>query len=320
MEAFWIVISIAAAIAIIVLAQKLSKEKEKTKLLTEEKTKQTKLEEEKLFELRTEAEELNEEIENLQNRKSWIEEKTIEAQATFESNEKMRQNAYLENEQRRKELINSLETQIAEKNNALEKLKQNCDSLNAQQQSIRAINDETLLENERLRQETILLQQQHSNATKRQVDDQDCGKTLSYSNNDLRLIDLLDKVKKDYPDLAKEIAEIEWKKVWQPAFKQMTNDSEFSKPICGIYRIYTIDDKGFCRNYIGQAVDIRERWSEHIKKMIGVKPAGNEFLYKKVSPQNAHFEIVEKTSTLNEREHYWIAFYNAATDGYNIKL
>lgn len=309
MVAFWIVLCIAATIVIIVLGQKLSKEKQKTKLLTEAKVKESELEEKRLAELR-------EKINKLTTQKQWIEVKTEEAKTNFERNEEMRQKTYAENEQKRNEVIAALDKQIAAQNSVLEQAKSEYNNVIAAKEKTAAENNSVQVEISVLRQEIKSLQQQHSAATKRNGDELYEGLTLSYSKEDERLVNLLDRVKADYPDLTVEIAEIEWRKVWQPLFKNMT--SEMGR-VSGIYRIWTIDDKGFCRNYIGKGVDIRDRWSDHIKKMIGSKAAGNELLYKFVTPEIAHFEIVEEVpeEKLTEREHYWIEFYNGTTDGYN---
>lgn len=316
MLVFWIVLCVASIVVIVILAQKLSKEKQKTKLLIETKAKESEIEEKRLIELREKIRNLIVEIEKLKNQKQWVETQTIEVQTTFERNEEERQKVYSENEQKRNEAIAALDSRIAEQNAALEQVKTEYSKVVAAQQSIAAENTNAQERLNFLRQEIDSLQQQHSIAAKRQIDDKDCGRILIHSSEDLRFIYLLDKVKREYPEISKEIAEIEWRKIWQPAFKNMTADI---KKVCGIYRIYTIDDKGFCRNYIGQGVDIRERWSEHIKKMVGSQPAGNELIYKYVTPEMAHFEIVEEVpqSKLDEREHYWIAYYNCTTDGYN---
>lgn len=85
----------------------------------------------------------------------------------------------------------------------------------------------------------------------------------------------------------------------------MTNNIKPSNDLCGIYRIWTKDENGE-RSYVGQAKKIRERWSQHIKKMLGVAAADNHKFYSNVKPYNAHFEIIEVVdeSKLNEREHY----------------
>ena len=45
----------------------------------------------------------------------------------------------------------------------------------------------------------------------------------------------------------------------------------------GIYRLSVKGDEGKC--YIGQAVNVKERWYTHIKKMVGVDGKGSERVY-----------------------------------------
>lgn len=89
----------------------------------------------------------------------------------------------------------------------------------------------------------------------------------------------------------------------------------------GIYKITNIDN-GMC--YVGQAVDIAERWKQHIKRGIGADPPTQNKLYPAmlaIGVENFMFEIIEECSgnLLNEKEDYWQNFYNAKEWGYSIK-
>lgn len=89
----------------------------------------------------------------------------------------------------------------------------------------------------------------------------------------------------------------------------------------GIYKITNIEN-GMC--YIGQAVDIAERWKQHIKRGIGADPPTQNKLYPAmlaIGVENFMFEIIEECANniLNEREDYWQDFYNAKEWGYSIK-
>ena len=100
----------------------------------------------------------------------------------------------------------------------------------------------------------------------------------------------------------------------------MTVDIKPSDDKCGIYRIWTTEN-GITKSYVGQAKKIRERWSQHIKKMLGIMVSDNHKFYSFVKPYNAHFEIIEEVTEnkLNEREHYWIEYYDCVANGYNTK-
>lgn len=85
----------------------------------------------------------------------------------------------------------------------------------------------------------------------------------------------------------------------------------------GIYKI-TNKINGKC--YIGQSVDIERRFNEHKNCKVD-KPLYRAF--KKYGIDNFTFEILEECSQeeLNEKEIYYIVFYNSTTDGngYNLE-
>lgn len=86
----------------------------------------------------------------------------------------------------------------------------------------------------------------------------------------------------------------------------------------GIYKITHIDS-GKC--YVGQSVDIAERWRQHIKRGIGADPPTQNKLYPAMLEEGAEnfmFEIIEECSTaqLSEREKYYTDIYNAQSYGY----
>lgn len=162
------------------------------------------------------------------------------------------------------------------------------------------------------------LKQQHKEATAR-LDNENIGRTMLFTDDDVRLTQTLEILKLQYPFLSDAFAKIQWTNIWQVKFQAMTNDL-LKADKQGIYRIFTINN-GVQKSYIGQAKHIRERWSQHIKKMLGVERADNSKLYNAVKPWDAHFEIVEECSEaqLNTKERYWIDYYNGVEDGYNIR-
>ena len=89
---------------------------------------------------------------------------------------------------------------------------------------------------------------------------------------------------------------------------------------CGIYKIENLINH---KIYIGQSKTIEKRWRQ--EKERAFDKSSEEFsktLYKafrKHGIENFSFEIIEKcdASLLNEREVYWIGFYNSYFDGYN---
>lgn len=88
--------------------------------------------------------------------------------------------------------------------------------------------------------------------------------------------------------------------------------------ICGIYRIENLINH---KSYIGQSIDIYERWVEH-KWALNNKQHNNKHLvsaWHKYKENNFKFTILEQCSVdkLNEREIYWVDFYDAYHHGYN---
>ena len=79
--------------------------------------------------------------------------------------------------------------------------------------------------------------------------------------------------------------------------------------------IYKITNKENGRGYIGQTSrSYKDRWAEH-KRDRFKEPYCNWPLYKminKVGVENVNWEIIEEVpnNLLNEREQYWIEFYN----------
>ena len=88
--------------------------------------------------------------------------------------------------------------------------------------------------------------------------------------------------------------------------------------ICGIYKITNkINNKA----YIGQSIDIYERWSNHIRAShrINEKQYSLQKALNKYGIENFTFEIIEICSSteLNTKEEYWIQYYDTYNNGYN---
>ena len=84
--------------------------------------------------------------------------------------------------------------------------------------------------------------------------------------------------------------------------------------------IYKITNKINGKIYIGQTNNPTRRFQEHRAKGYGQEE--EKVLYKafdKYGIENFSFEIIEETKDYNEREKYWIKFYNCTTpNGYNM--
>lgn len=90
-----------------------------------------------------------------------------------------------------------------------------------------------------------------------------------------------------------------------------------------MYQIYKITNLLNNKTYIGKTNNCDRRWKDH--KRLAFTPDQKEYnkvLYKafrKYGLENFIFEIVEITDAehCNERESYWIKYYDSYTNGYN---
>lgn len=110
-----------------------------------------------------------------------------------------------------------------------------------------------------------------------------------------------------------------WSTFFQKPMTTLCNNVLGTSTICGIYKITNqIDNK--C--YIGQSVNISQRWKDHAKCGLGIDtPAGNK-LYKAMMEEgiwNFSWELLEECSReqLDSKEKYYIDLYNTCDFGYN---
>ena len=94
-----------------------------------------------------------------------------------------------------------------------------------------------------------------------------------------------------------------------------------NRKITGIYKITNLNN-GMC--YVGQSVDVADRWRQHVKRGVGAEPVTQNKLYpamKSIGVENFMFELIEecKGNELTPREKYWTDFYQAQTYGYTVK-
>ena len=89
----------------------------------------------------------------------------------------------------------------------------------------------------------------------------------------------------------------------------------------GIYKITNLNNN-MC--YVGQAVNLADRWKQHIKRGIGAETPTRNKLYPAmlaIGGENFSFEVIEECSRdqLDAREDYWQDYFKAKEFGYSIK-
>ncbi len=82
----------------------------------------------------------------------------------------------------------------------------------------------------------------------------------------------------------------------------------------GIYKITNNVNK---KVYIGQSIDIKRRWREHKKCKDLYNPLYQDMKVNRID--NFSFDVIEECSQqqLNEREQFWISYYDSYKNGYN---
>lgn len=130
-----------------------------------------------------------------------------------------------------------------------------------------------------------------------------------------RLKDLIPKLSN------KEIlAKLIWSTYYQKPYKDLVNRVIGTEKICGIYKITNLQNG---RAYIGQSTDIATRWSNHLKTSLGIDACAHSQIHDALNSdgiENFTFEVLEKTprEQLNEKEKYYIGFYDTTRWGYNV--
>lgn len=118
---------------------------------------------------------------------------------------------------------------------------------------------------------------------------------------------------------ARAIYKIIWESYYRNLTTEMINRVIGAGTHTGIYKLTNLNNQ---KIYIGQAVNLGDRWKEHIKCGLGIDTPNN-MLYAammKDGVENFTFEVLEECerSELNDREKHYISFYGAQEWGYNM--
>ena len=120
---------------------------------------------------------------------------------------------------------------------------------------------------------------------------------------------------------AEPINKVIWKVYYEKSYTDLIGRVIGQGVHTGIYKITNIENQ---KCYIGQAVNIADRWKQHIKRGVGAEAPTRNKLYPamyELGPEQFTFEILEECdkSLLDSREDYWQEFYQAKEFGYSIK-
>ncbi len=154
----------------------------------------------------------------------------------------------------------------------------------------------------------------------REKEEQDKRKFYQLQISDKHITDImtLEKWKKDLNDPS-IVSKLIWSSyVIKPA-SDLCNRVVGSSVVCGIYKITNILSGDV---YIGQSVNISERFKQHIKCGLGIDASSTNKLYNNMQwygVWNFTFEVLQKCSRdkLNEKERFWIEMYQSNKIGMN---
>lgn len=116
------------------------------------------------------------------------------------------------------------------------------------------------------------------------------------------------------------VDKIIWSNYYQPLAKTKFPKILKHETACGIYKITSLKTGMI---YIGQSVDVCDRWKQHCKNALGVGTATSENkLYKAMREDglyNFTFELIESCpqAQLNEKEKFYIDLYDSYNFGLN---
>ena len=131
-------------------------------------------------------------------------------------------------------------------------------------------------------------------------------------------ISLIEELKPRIPE-PRVLCMLIWTTFFQKQTTALCNQVLGTTAVCGIYKI---TNKLTGLSYIGQAVNVADRWKQHVKCGLGIDTPSQNKLYKamlKDGVTNFTFELLEQCDKqlLNEKERFYINLYQAYEFGYN---
>lgn len=152
----------------------------------------------------------------------------------------------------------------------------------------------------------------------KEIEEQQSFYCLTIPDNDLKDIAILETIKPKLNN-ARILSMLIWQTWFRTPMTNLCNNVVGRDVKTGIYKITNQKTK---ECYVGQAVDIADRWKQHAKCGLGIDtPAANK-LYKAMQEYgiwNFSWEVLEECAReqLNEKEKFYIELYQSKEFGYN---
>lgn len=141
---------------------------------------------------------------------------------------------------------------------------------------------------------------------------------LSISDADLSDVKMLENLKVSFHKPV-VLSKLIWTQYFQKQMTELCDRVLGKKVICGIYKITNALTE---QCYIGQSVNVSDRWKQHCKCGLGIQASATNILYNAMQKDgvwNFTFELLEQCpkEQLNEKEAFWINTYQSNKFGYN---
>lgn len=141
---------------------------------------------------------------------------------------------------------------------------------------------------------------------------------LSINDADLSDVNMLENLKSSFHKPV-VLSKLIWTQYFQKQMTELCDRILGKKIICGIYKITDLITE---ECYIGQSVNIAQRFKEHCKCGLGIDASTTNKLYNTMQRDkvwNFTFELLEECprQLLNEKERFWIQMYQSDKFGMN---
>ena len=141
---------------------------------------------------------------------------------------------------------------------------------------------------------------------------------LSINDADLADVKMLENLKASFHKPV-VLSKLIWTQYFQKQMTELCDRVLGKKTVCGIYKITNLLTE---QCYIGQSVNISDRWKQHCKCGLGIEASATNVLYNSMQKNgvwNFSFELLQECprNLLNEKEAFWIDTYSSNIYGLN---